>query len=626
MCGICGIHAREHGQAHKDLVRRMTATMVHRGPDDEGYFDDRDVALGMRRLSIIDLETGGQPIATEDDRLIVIFNGEIFNYRELRRELQTMGHRFRTNGDTEVIGHAYEQWGLEALRRLNGMFGLAIWDRVARKLVVARDPFGVKPIYFAIVGSSLVFASEVRTLLLHPDIVARADLAAIDMFLTLTFVPAPHTAFEGIYKVLPGHALVSDLSGTRLERYTELPRSPQGVDRGDVELAEELRTLIRAAVKRQMIADVPIGMMLSGGTDSAAVAAVMAMEGSAPVYAFTVGFDTDKGDEIAAARDTAERLGLRHETVSVSADEYWNFMPQGIQQLEEPVAVASTFAFSNVAALASRRVKVVLTGQGADEPFAGYARYLGERYGASYRRLPQAARAVVRSVVGLLPRNEQLRRGARALGVADPAVRFGEIYSIFDGDAKAQIYTDGNVARPIAPLVERWRQDVTNCDELNQLLYVDARLGLPDALLLYADKLSMAYGLEARVPFLDHDLMSFVEALPAKFKIRRGSRKYLLKRAVTPWVPWTIHRPKLGFVVPVDGWFRGELYARTRELLVGDSELTRRIFRPAAIDRMLSEHRAGQRDHKRALFSLVTLAMWHRVMIESPQHVPSRAW
>jgi asparagine synthase (glutamine-hydrolysing) len=617
MCGICGTyHYRTGESADERLVRQMTASLVHRGPDDDGFYVDGPLALGMRRLSIIDLEGGSQPIWNESGTVAVVLNGEIYNFRELRRELQAYGHAFRTKSDTEAIVHAYEQWGLSGLARLNGMYGLAIWDSERRLLMVARDPFGIKPVYHWDNGRTLLFGSEIRAILCSPEVRREVDLQALEEFVELTYVPAPRTAFMDIRKLLPGHALVYGEAGGTVERFHRMVPSPRTTST-DAELVDELREAIASAVRRQMVADVPVGAMLSGGIDSATVAALMTECGDGPIDTFTVGFGGGfPEDELEVAREAARRLGSRHHDIVISADEYADFLPRSIWHLEEPVATTSTLAFFRVSALAREHVKVVLTGQGADEAFGGYPRYLGERYGHLYRAVPGLLRR--RAVVPLverLPRNEQLKRAARSLGADDPAERMRRVYHVVDQRLKRALLREwaGNSG---GEGLRTWQADVAGLDGLDAMLYVDARTSLADNLLLYGDKMSMAVSLEARVPFLDLDLMELAESIPARLKIRRLTQKRILKKAIDRWVPSdVIARKKVGFSTPVDSWLRGALRPQVAERLLSEGSASRTYFRPETVRRMLDEHASGRHDHKRVLFAILTFEIWHEQFI-----------
>ncbi len=624
MCGITGVfNYREKLPVDKSLLERMNRAIRHRGPDDDGsyFMDAAGVALGHRRLSIIDLDAGGQPMANEDGKLWIVYNGEIYNFGELRRELESHGHIFRTNCDTETIVHGWEQWGVDGLPRLNGMFAFALWDETQRRLVLARDPFGIKPIYYWDDGSTLLFGSEIKAILEHPKVKRAVDIEGLDQFLTLTFVPSERTAFEGIKKLPPGFILECDERGVRTRRfYKVIPSMITG--RSEADLVHELRELIEAAVRRQMISDVPVGAMLSGGVDSTTISTLMTAITGEPIDTFTVGFSGDFDEnELEFARATSKQIGSRHHDLEISAAEYDEFLPRSIWSLEEPVATASTLAFFKVCELAREHVKVVLTGQGADEPFAGYPRHLAERYGGLYRTIPRPMRdGLIAPLVRALPRNEQLKRAVRSHTIGSAGARLAEVYTIFDAGLKARLYPGGPMGE--APTngcasIDLWQADVAGLDSFTQMLYIDARFSLSDNLLLYSDKMAMAVSLEARVPFLDLDLMKFVESLPPGLKVKGRTQKYLLKKAVSKWIPdEVIRRRKIGFSTPIDRWFRSELGSTIRDRLLDPSSACAEYFNVAELERMLEDHRRGRQDYKRALFSLLTFELWHGQFIE----------
>ncbi|OGB61284.1 MAG: asparagine synthase (glutamine-hydrolyzing), partial [Caldithrix sp. RBG_13_44_9] len=576
MCGIVALYRyQDKSSFDLGLFQKMIGSLAHRGPDDNGQFVtvEDGIYLGHRRLSIIDLSTGHQPMTNEDGSIWISYNGEIYNFLELRQELTAYGHIFKTRSDTEVIIHAYEQWGSEAFSRLNGMFALVLWDGNKKELLAARDPFGIKPLYYWQDARSLLLASEIKTLFLYPDIKRKIDPGALADFLALTYVPSPRTAFSSIYKLPPGHLLCCNSSGIKISRFYQQVPVPQEKKSED-ELVEELRSRIFQAVKRQLIADVPVGAMLSGGVDSSTLVTIMAQLTEQPVKTFTVGFEGDfKENEFTFAREIARCTGSLHQDITVTLQDYIQLLPQSVWHMEEPVATGSILAYYLVCKLASQSVKVVLTGQGADEPFAGYPRHLGEYYGRFYRRLPAGIRRyLIGPTINLLPRNERLKRAIWSLGISDPVERMQAIYHTIDLEMKknllrSDIATDQ--ASLLYQVIKNWQVDVSDLDDLNQLLYVDSRLSLADNLLLYGDKMSMAVSLEARVPYLDLELMKFVEGLPAKYKIRGLTQKYLLKRAVEKWIPRDfIRRKKVGFSTPLDNWFQKELAGTIKEVLL----------------------------------------------------------
>lgn len=620
MCGIVGNYNFLHqNPVSEQLIRNMALSISHRGPDDDGFYFDGSLGMGMRRLSIIDLEGGHQPMSNEDGKIWIVFNGEIYNFPELRTELEAKGHKFRTRSDTETVIHAYEEWGLNALSRLNGMYGFALWDVRKKELILARDPFGIKPLYYIEINGRVLFASEIKAILTDSSIPRIVDEKALDEFLTLTFVPSPKTLFSGIQKIPPGYVLRVTPKGTVVERFYF--SIPQQRFRSDAEWIDALQSMIETAIHRQMIADVPVGMMLSGGVDSATVAMLMQRFTGQPIHTFTVGFsDKFEQNELIAARRSAELIGSEHHEAVISAEEYAKFLPKSLWYLEEPIATTSALAFYWICRLAHEYVKVVLTGQGADEPFAGYGRHLGEYYGEWYRRLPSIIRnKVFLPVIDQLPRNDQLKRAVHSLGIKDPLDRFTQIYSIFDTELKHQLYRSGfgsKADKLVRDSVRAWEQDVQKLDGLSQMLYIDARFSLPDNLLLYGDKMSMAASIEARVPFLDLELMALVENIPPRLKIQGGKQKYLLKKVMANWLPQEIiKRKKIGFATPIDEWFGGKLRNYIGDQLLASNSACRTYFEPAIIEGMIKDHESRRHDYKRHLFSLLTFELWHKLFI-----------
>lgn len=622
MCGIAGLYNYRDSEPVNELfLKSMSAQIKHRGPDDDGFYIDGILGLGMRRLSIIDIEGGHQPLSNEDGSIWIVFNGEIYNFPDLRRELQSKGHTFRTRSDTETVVHAYEEWGLAAFSKLNGMFGFALWDSRSRELLLARDPFGIKPLYYTDQNGRLLFGSEIKAILADPTIPREVDAAALDEFLTLTFVSSPNTLFSNIHKLPPGHLLRVTPTGIALQRFYFSP--PVLQHRSETQWLEALQAGIESAVQRQMISDVPVGVMLSGGMDSAIVATLMRRFAGKPIHSFTVGFEGNfDQNELVAARRSAELTGTEHHEVVISADEYAQFLPRSVWYLEEPIATTSTLAFYWICRLASQHVKVVLTGQGADEPFAGYGRHFGEYYGSWYRQLPSALRKyILTPFIDQLLRNEQLKRAVHSLDITDPLARMTQIYTIFDSDLKKHLYRNGlsDIAgSDVGESISLWQNDVQGLDGLSQMLYVDARFSLPDNLLMYGDKMSMASSLEARVPFLDLELMALVESMRPEMKIRGCAQKYLLKRAAVAWVsPEISKRKKIGFATPLDQWFRGDLRTYIGDQLLAANSACCHYFEPKVIESMITDHESHRHDYKRHLFALLTFELWHKQFISS---------
>jgi asparagine synthase (glutamine-hydrolysing) len=615
MCGICGIFNYGTGRpVDPQLLGAMTDSMIHRGPDDRGQIIDGSVGLGMRRLSIIDLDGGRQPIANETSSVHTVVNGEIYNFRELRVELEGRGHRFRSRSDSEVVVHAYEEWGLEALSRLNGMFGLAIWDGDNRRLILARDQFGIKPLYFRDSGRELAFGSEVRAIHADQTVERAVDPTGLELFLMLRFVPSPWTAFRGVRKLAPGHALLAQrgrVDVVRFARPSFVDLSGEPADR----LAEQLAVKIVAAVDRQRVADVPVGVLLSGGVDSTAIASLVRYTSGESPKTFTVGFADDfDRDERPAARETAIRLGTDHHEIVLTARDYSDLLDQSVAQLEEPIATTSTLPLLQVCRLAHEHVKVVLTGQGADEPFGGYARHAGERWGRFLRAIPASVReGLLHPVVTALPRWERTKRAFASLGEPDTARRFRAVYSIFDDRDRAKLLGGGGRAAEVVDgIIAMWRADVADRDALSQMLYIDSRFSLADNLLIYTDKMSMATSLEARVPFLDLPLMEFAESIPSRWKVRGRQGKWILKRAVERWLPAGLSaRPKIAFETPVSEWLRAGKMGAARERVLESGSACSQLLNRDEVQRLFGEHESGRRDLHWQLFSLITLGLWH---------------
>ena len=620
MCGIAGVFAYgDTAPPDFPLIHRMTGTLVHRGPDDEGYRVRGPMALGHRRLSIIDPAGGHQPMTNETEHLWLICNGEIYNFRELRDELSSHGHKFRTRSDNEVILHAYEAWGDDCVAHLNGMFAFALWDDLNWRLLLVRDHFGVKPLYFATTGAELVFASEIKAVLASGRFTPAVDPAALELFFHYRFVPSPGTLLRGIQRVPPGHRVICDRRGVRCERYwSPVPQPSERTSEADYVM--QLRDQLARAVERQLVSDVPVGAFLSGGVDSSAVTALMASHG-AKVQTFSVGFPGEEPlSELGAAREVASWLKTDHHEVTLSAREFADELPACVRHLEEPTTTTSIVPLFALSRVAGGRVKVVLTGQGADEPFGGYHRYLGERYGGWYRRLPGLLRdGVLSPLVERLPGQERLKRAVRSLGNPDDAKRFLSLYALLPEPMMAQLWRAPRLSADelIAP-IERWRMGVRHLDPLSQLMFVDTRLSLADDLLLYGDKMAMAWSLEARVPFLDRELMDVAESVPAALKLKGLERKYIHKQAVAAWLPDSIvRRRKMGFAVPTARWFRDELRDFVRAVVLAPTAAWRAFLTADAVDSILGLHDSGAENFERQIFALLTFELWHATFVQN---------
>lgn len=622
MCGITGKFNYSNSEPiDSNTASEMVKVITHRGPDDEGFYFNqmKNLFLGHRRLSIIDLSTGHQPISNENGTIWIVFNGEIYNFPELRRELISLGHNFKTNSDTEVIIHAYEQWNVDSFSKLNGMYAFALWDENKQELIIARDPFGIKPVYYFNNNKTFIFGSEVKSLLKNTEVTRDVDTGALYNYFTFTYVPSPYTVFKDIFKLKPGYYISVSSQGVNTKRfYTNTTTSINYINEDDI--VSQLQEHIFNAVKRQMISDVPIGAMLSGGVDSSTVATIMSQISNQSIKTFTVGFENDyELNELKDAKYIADKIGSEHYELVVSSEDYKDLLPFSVWHMEEPVATGSILAYYMICKLAASKVKVVLTGQGADEPFAGYPRHLGEYYGKYYRSIPYSLRKyLLNPLIFSLKRNEQLKRAAFSLEEPVTEKRFLKIYSTLQSEITQKLFIKNGFDWESITLnaIEDWQKDTTEFDDLNKLLYSDSRLSLPDNLLLYGDKMAMAVSLEARVPFLDLELMKFVESIPSKFKINGFTQKYLLKKAVRKWIPEdVIKKKKIGFATPIDNWFQSELKGEIEERLLSEGSAIRKYLDALTIKKMIDDHSSKKEDYKRPLLSFLTFEIWHEKFI-----------
>jgi asparagine synthase (glutamine-hydrolysing) len=620
MCGIAGQFNFARGErVEPETIRRMADSIAHRGPDDDGYLISGPLGLGFRRLSIIDLAGGHQPLADADKTVWVIFNGEIYNFKELRAELEQKGHRFLTRSDTEVIVHGYKEWGTEVFNRLNGMFGLAIWDVARARLVVARDAMGIKLVYYRNEGGRLTFGSEIRALLAAGDRTPAVDPVALNLFLKFRYTPSPLTVFQGIRKLAPGTMLVVEKGECREERWYNYTPEPFSSRKDAAEATDELVHLYKAAVRRHLLSDVPVGLLLSGGLDSGLLLALMNEHGSSwPAYTVGYGSDAFKDDELSDAADTAARFGARHIPVHLDRQEFERALPRIVGFLEEPIASSSIVPMYFVCQRAREDVKVALIGQGPDELFCGYRRHLGVHYGASWRGLPGPVRRVIGSAVNRLPRNETAKRGVYALGIDDRLTRHQHVFSLapmttIDGLFRSGVLPDD--PRDLA--VDSWaalQPQMEHLDDLGAFQHLEIRSSLPDELLMFGDKLSMAHGLEVRVPYLDRTVVEFAERLGADMKIRGRTGKWLHREVCRQFLPpEMLGRKKRGFAVNVvDQWFDSSLEGALPSLLLDDGSLMFELLERKAVRALLDDHRSGRHDNHKVLFSLVMFEQWLR--------------
>ena len=616
MCGICGqLNFSRNEPVDPETIRRMSRTMVHRGPDDDGYFFSGPLGLGFRRLSIIDLSGGHQPMSDADESVWVVFNGEIYNFKELRAELEGRGHKFRTSSDTEVIIHGYKQWGNDVFNHLNGMFGVAIWDVEKMKLVIARDAMGIKMIYHRIDNGQLSFGSEIRPVLAADNSKPEVDPASLNLFLRFRYTPSPLTIFQGVRKLAAGTMLVVENGKCREERWYNFTPVPFSKIISDEDAREELLELYRSAVRRHLLSDVPVGILLSGGLDSGLLLALMNEHGKSwPAY--TIGYgESFEDDELADAAETARLLGARHIAVKLDQTEFEKSLPKIVQSLEEPVASSSIVPMYFVCQRARQDVKVALIGQGPDELFGGYNRHLGVHYGNLWRGLPKGIQSISTKMISKLPRNETLKRGVNSLGINDRLERYQSVFSLHPAGVVNGLFRDMNGGFPnLVEYIHPLEPQMAKLDELGGFQLLEIRSSLPDELLMYADKLSMAHSLEARVPYLDRTIVEFAQRLNSQFKIRRGKRKWLHRRVCEKFLPRQIlKRKKRGFAVNVvDAWFQSAAKGKFTDVLLDNGSLMFSLLNPAPVKKLLEEHQSRRQDNHKLLFSLVMFEQWLR--------------
>jgi asparagine synthase (glutamine-hydrolysing) len=613
MCGICGIVSAD-GAIDPARLAAMSATLVHRGPDSDGSLVDNRVGLAARRLAIIDLETGDQPIANETATVHVVQNGEIYNYRELRRELERAGHRFTTHGDTEVLVHLYEEHGHGFAERLRGMFAVAIWDAERKQLVLARDRFGIKPLYYRAHANELAFASELRAL---PR--GEIDLDSLEAFLAFNSIPAPLTIFRSTRKLPPGHILVWEKGRAELSRYAR----PAPVEAADVradedgELVEELRARLRDSVRAHLVADVSVGVLLSGGIDSSALTALAAEESTEAVRTFSIGFEERSFDELADARLVAERYGTEHRELVLRPDAAL-LLPALAEAFDEPFADSSALPTYLVAGLAAEDVKVALSGEGGDELFGGYYTYAADLLALRAGRLAQLARPLVERLPSSNARasfDYKAKRFVRGAHLP-PLERHHAWKEIFSAEARAELTGRSSTFDPVELLRARFAE-TEGAEPLARLQDVDLGLYLVDDLLVKTDRASMAHSLEARVPFLDPVVTNFALALPTTHKVHGLRKKVLLRKAVEPLVPGEILRGrKRGFSIPAAAWLRGELEPFARETLSAETLRRQGFFRPEAVTRLIDDHVARREDLSRQLWGMLAFTLWHERHVE----------
>jgi asparagine synthase (glutamine-hydrolysing) len=628
MCGICGTAGFE--PVDRSVLERMAAAIRHRGPDDDGFYldtygDGLSVGLGFRRLSIIDLVTGKQPISNETGSVQLVLNGEIYNFRELRTDLESRGHVFMTNSDTEVVVHLYEEHGERCVEQLNGMFAFALWDRSRRELLLARDRFGKKPLYYADVGRSLIFGSELKALLEHPTCPRELDLDSVARYLAFEYVPTPHSIFGGVHKLPAGHVLTWRDGSSSTKPYWDLTFD-SGPDADEGDLAEELREQLRAAVRRRLVSDVPLGAFLSGGIDSSSVVALMA-EALAPgsVKTFTIGFGDASFDESSHARRVASHFGTDHHEEVFTPDVMLGLLPEVYGVMDEPFADASILPTYLLSRFTRGHVTVALGGDGSDELLAGYPTFAAERVARLYP-VPEAVNA--RTAIPLADRlpvstsnfsfDFKLKRFLRGAALAPARRHAAWLGAFMPSEQSALLSTPprGGVLEE----AERTFAAAPTRDPVERLIYLYAKTYLQDDILVKVDRASMAHSLEVRAPFLDVELAAFLSRVPPRFKLRRLGTKHLLKRAMADVLPRGISdRPKKGFGIPVARWFKAELREALLDELSASRLRAQGLFEPSEVQRLVTEHLDGRRDHRKALWTLLVFQLWHRNWVDARQ-------
>lgn len=620
MCGISGIFENDCSRALREpVLRRMLGTIAHRGPDDQGEYYGTRVAMGMRRLSIIDLAGGHQPYLNENKKIAVVFNGEIYNYKELRRSLLQRGHTFASHSDGEVIAHLYEEMGVECVNALRGMFAFAVWDEDKQTLMIARDRLGIKPLYYAQVGGSVFFASEIKALLCAQEVRVEPDPRALGHLMALRYIPAPLTMFHGIYALQPGYIMLCSPDGVKSRRYWDLSFAHRTQD-SEEECVAKLETLLLECVKSHLMSDVPFGAFLSGGLDSSTVVALMSTLLNQPVKTFSVGFEgQSERNELPYARLVSECFGTDHHEVIVQAQDMINLSGTLVWHQDQPIADPSSLGNYLVAREAARHVKMVLTGEGGDELFAGYARYSGERFSPLFRA--SGIGPLLQSIARPIPGMRRAKMALFALSIPDEVSRMTNWFALFNRDAKADLLSE-RVQRECmeADTREVFAEHLNRTDAvepLNRMLYVDSKLWLPDDLLARGDKLAMAVSLEARVPLLDHKLVEFAATLPPSMKLRGLTQKYLLKKVSSRWLPDTIvKRKKQGFPIPMAEWFRTEARSFLRDNLSSETIRNRGLFNPTYVEQLIRDNESGRMSYGPQLWALLNVELWYQLFID----------
>jgi len=629
MCGICGIFLCDRSQrVSRDALAAMNRRIAHRGPDDDGFFVEENVGLAMRRLSIIDIKTGHQPLANESQDIWIVYNGEIYNHAELREDLEAKGHRYRTRSDTETIVHLYEEYGRDCVKRLRGMFAFVIWDGRKRVLFATRDRLGIKPFYYRWDGNAFLFGSEIKAILACPGVCAEFNQGVLAEYLAFGYITGPETMFAGIQKLMPGYTLeLAENGEPRVEQYWDLGVEADHEPRPRKYYVQTYQELLEASVRSHLMSDVPLGVFLSGGLDSSAVAALTAKIRGDRIQTFAVGYGEEQFSELGFAREVAKHIGSEHHEVRLSREEFFQSLPRLIWHEDEPIVWPSSIALYFVARRARERVTVVLTGEGSDETLAGYTRYawtlLNARMDRAYRAVtPSGLRDLVRKGIHSGPLSAALHRklGHTFLvrdGNSWPSFYYDNFFSAFSAAEQGDLLTPDALSTAgdaYAGSMHAWNS--SRGDLLHRLLYADINSYLIE-LLMKQDQMSMAASIESRVPFLDHELVEFTARIPARYSIEGMAGKLILKEAVEDLLPRAIvYRKKMGFPTPWDYWLAGPQLDDLERMLLDSRTTERGLFRPEAVRRLFAEHRSKSRDHGNRIWRLLNLETWQRVMID----------
>ena len=626
MCGICGIVNRDlQAPVGPHTLKKMTDVIIHRGPDDEGFHIKQNVGLGMRRLSIIDLVTGSQPIYNEDFSIVIVFNGEIYNHDVIRGDLENKGHRFKTKSDTEAIIHAYEEYGVDCAQKLNGMFAFSIWDENKKRLFIARDRIGIKPLYYYVDDKRIVFGSEIKSILQVPQVPREVEPKALDTFLTFEYIPSPLSIFKGIYKLPAGHWFLFENGQVKIQKYWFLEY--KATQKSESELVDELRELLFDAVKIRLMSDVPLGSFLSGGLDSSSIVAMMSKSMSEPVKSFSIGFDDSTYNELPYARTVAKHFGTDHYEEIIKPDAV-DLTEKIINQLDEPFGDFSVFPTYLVSQMARKHVTVVLSGDGGDELLAGYDTYIAERIAKRYTKLPSFFRkGMLEPFINMLPPTDKkkglINKAKRFIeGAQLPAELQHVRWMIFLQDAEKQLLYTDDFSRglkghdPNRFILEKLGH-ISSTEPLDQQEYIDITTYLVDDILVKVDRMSMAVSLEARVPLLDHRFVEFAATIPGPLRLQGKRTKHILKQAMAGILPdFIINRGKEGFSIPIKNWMKNELKPMMMDALSESKVKDAGFFDPRYVNRLINEHLQGSENHSHRLWALMMFHMWRDIYLK----------